>query len=118
MDSSFARTFSLLATYQEFVDAKQASENIHDPLTKPIFASACPGNEGFFSKLFKCNYYFVKNILLLFLGWICYAEKTHGELLVPYLSKVRSPQAISGALIKNYLAKLKGLFLSETNFFL
>jgi len=27
-------------------------------------------------------------------GFVCYAEKTHGDLLVPKLSKVRSPQQI------------------------
>uniref|UniRef100_A0A914V2U5 Iron hydrogenase large subunit C-terminal domain-containing protein n=1 Tax=Plectus sambesii TaxID=2011161 RepID=A0A914V2U5_9BILA len=88
MDSSFARTFSLLATFQEFLDVRQSTENADDSSKRPIFASACP-------------------------GWICYAEKTHGQLLVPYLSKVRSPQAISGALIKNYLAKLKGVDASK-----
>lgn len=33
-------------------------------------------------------------------GWICYAEKTNGDLIIPYLSKVRSPQQIMGALVK------------------
>lgn len=33
-------------------------------------------------------------------GWICYAEKTNGDLLIPHLSKVRSPQQIMGSLIK------------------
>ena len=28
-------------------------------------------------------------------GFVCYAEKTKGELLVPKMSKVRSPQQIS-----------------------
>ena len=30
-------------------------------------------------------------------GFVCYAEKTHGDLLVPKLSKVRSPQQIRSA---------------------
>lgn len=33
-------------------------------------------------------------------GWICYAEKTNGDLVIPHLSKVRSPQQIMGALLK------------------
>lgn len=33
----------------------------------PVLASACP-------------------------GWICYAEKTHGEYALPYISTVKSPQ--------------------------
>ncbi|CAJ0963888.1 unnamed protein product, partial [Mesorhabditis belari] len=37
-------------------------------------------------------------------GFVCYAEKSHGELLVPLLSKVRSPQAIMGAIVKRFLS--------------
>ena len=33
----------------------------------PMLASACP-------------------------GWVCYAEKTHGDIIVPYISTTRSPQ--------------------------
>lgn len=32
-------------------------------------------------------------------GWVCYAEKTHGNL-VPLLSKVKSPQQVMGSLVK------------------
>lgn len=45
----------------------------------PILASACP-------------------------GWICYAEKTHPHVL-PNLSALRSPQAMSGVLLKSVLAR-------------
>lgn len=45
----------------------------------PILASACP-------------------------GWICYAEKTHPHVL-PHLSGLRSPQAMSGVLLKSVLAQ-------------
>jgi iron only hydrogenase large subunit-like protein len=38
-----------------------------------------------------------------FKGWICYAEKTHGDWILPYLSRVKSPQQIAGSLIKDYL---------------
>lgn len=51
---------------------------------RPLLASACP-------------------------GFVCYAEKTHGKLLPPLISRVRSPQAIHGALIKDYLAKMNNL---------
>uniref|UniRef100_A0A0N4ZI92 Fe_hyd_lg_C domain-containing protein n=1 Tax=Parastrongyloides trichosuri TaxID=131310 RepID=A0A0N4ZI92_PARTI len=37
-------------------------------------------------------------------GFVCYAEKTHGKIIVPLLSKVRSPQAINGLLVKRYIA--------------
>ena len=33
-------------------------------------------------------------------GFVCYAEKTNSKLLVPKLSKVRSPQQISGLSLK------------------
>lgn len=48
--------------------------------TLPVLASACP-------------------------GWICYAEKTHGSFLLPYLSTVRSPQQVMGALLKDFFAQ-------------
>lgn len=35
-------------------------------------------------------------------GWICYTEKTNGELVIPFLSKVRSPQQIMGSLLKRH----------------
>lgn len=37
-------------------------------------------------------------------GWICYAEKSHGEYVLPFLSSVKSPQAVAGTLIKRLLA--------------
>lgn len=33
-------------------------------------------------------------------GWICYAEKTNGDFVIPFLSKVKSPQQIMGSLLK------------------
>ena len=38
-------------------------------------------------------------------GWICYAEKTHGNFILPYISQVKSPQQIMGTLVKNHFAK-------------
>lgn len=46
---------------------------------RPILTSACP-------------------------GWICYAEKTHPHVL-PHLSSLKSPQALSGTLLKSVLSK-------------
>lgn len=45
---------------------------------KPILTSACP-------------------------GWICYAEKTHSHIL-PHLSRLKSPQALTGTLLKSVLS--------------
>ncbi|KAL9018300.1 MAG: hypothetical protein Q9185_004403 [Variospora sp. 1 TL-2023] len=46
---------------------------------KPILSSACP-------------------------GWICYAEKTHPHVL-PHLSRLKSPQALTGTLLKTILSR-------------
>ncbi|KAL8640727.1 MAG: hypothetical protein Q9228_002384 [Teloschistes exilis] len=46
---------------------------------KPILTSACP-------------------------GWICYAEKTHPHVL-PHLSRLKSPQALTGTLLKIVLSQ-------------
>mmetsp|Transcript_4086 Transcript_4086/g.11532 ORF Transcript_4086/g.11532 Transcript_4086/m.11532 type:complete len:508 (+) Transcript_4086:279-1802(+) len=54
------------------------------PLHLPMLASACP-------------------------GWICYAEKTHGSYVLPYISTTKSPQAVMGTLLKRQLAPQLGL---------
>lgn len=51
--------------------------------TKPVLTSSCP-------------------------GWICYAEKTHPYVL-PHLSRVKSPQALMGTLLKTTLSKKLGI---------
>ena len=33
-------------------------------------------------------------------GWVCYAEKTHGALVIPHMSAVKSPQQAAGTLLK------------------
>ena len=35
---------------------------------------------------------------------MCYAEKTHGEWILPYLSTAKSPQAMAGSLVKGTLS--------------
>lgn len=37
------------------------------------------------------------------LGWVCYAEKTHGSYILPYISTAKSPQQIMGSLVKNWM---------------
>ncbi|GAA6033040.1 hypothetical protein JCM8097_000114 [Rhodosporidiobolus ruineniae] len=98
-DTTFPRALSLLETRLELFERRAHSLSSSTPLpahltasisslpapTKltpsssstaplPILSSACP-------------------------GWICYAEKTHGDLL-PFVSGVKSPQAVAGVLIK------------------
>jgi iron only hydrogenase large subunit-like protein len=55
----------------------QSFQNNSQP--RPILTSACP-------------------------GWICYAEKTHPHVL-PHLSKLKSPQALTGTMLKSVLSK-------------
>ncbi|KAF1744517.1 hypothetical protein MXB_4311 [Myxobolus squamalis] len=38
-------------------------------------------------------------------GWVCYAEKVQGDLMVPRLSTVRSSQAIMGSFVKEILCE-------------
>ncbi|PAA69367.1 hypothetical protein BOX15_Mlig012876g2 [Macrostomum lignano] len=77
LNSSSARSLCLAEMAEEFCDRWQRRGD--DGLEKrlPMLASACP-------------------------GWICYAEKTHPALL-PLVSRVRSPQQVSGALVKRWL---------------
>ncbi|GAA5821693.1 hypothetical protein JCM11251_000975 [Rhodosporidiobolus azoricus] len=98
-DTTFPRALSLLESRLELLERRAHSLASRTPLpshltastsslptpTKltpssssiaplPILSSACP-------------------------GWICYAEKTHGDLL-PFVSGVKSPQAVGGVLVK------------------
>ena len=41
-------------------------------------------------------------------GWVCYAEKTHPHVL-PHLSRVKSPQALMGTLLKTTLSRKLGI---------
>lgn len=42
-------------------------------------------------------------------GWVCFAEKTQGEKCLQYMSSVRSPQQIMGAIVKRRVAKEIGV---------
>ncbi|BDA43699.1 Cytosolic iron-sulfur assembly component 3 [Coccomyxa sp. Obi] len=55
-----------------------------DATALPMLASACP-------------------------GWVCYAEKTHGDYVLPHISSTKSPQAVMGTLVKRHLAAQWGL---------
>ncbi|KAJ0236701.1 Protein NAR1 [Hirschfeldia incana] len=92
-DTSCSRDLVLIEACNEFVNRfKQASSedggdnNAQSPL--PILSSACP-------------------------GWVCYAEKTLGSFVLPYVSSVKSPQQAIGAAIKHHLCQALGLRLEE-----
>lgn len=55
--------------------------------------------------------YFLELHLSIFVtltGWVCYAEKTHGNLIIPHISTTKSPQQIMGSLVKDHLAHQMG----------
>ncbi|KRY51371.1 Cytosolic Fe-S cluster assembly factor NARFL [Trichinella britovi] len=83
LDTTFARNFSLLATAEEFVDyyRKNYLNCTSTSLSiSPLITAICP-------------------------GWVCYVEKSVSDVVIPLMSKVRSPQAIAGSFVKDYLSK-------------
>lgn len=79
IDTRIADDLALLESRNEFMQRFQNQESSK----LPMLASSCP-------------------------GWVCYAEKTHGTFMLPYISTTRSPQQIMGVLVKQLLAdKLK-----------
>ncbi|NXU11734.1 NARFL factor, partial [Pardalotus punctatus] len=81
-DTTFSRNFSLMESQREFV--KRFQKQSEDKKALPMLASACP-------------------------GWICYAEKTHGSFIIPYISTTKSPQQVMGSLVKGYFAEQQNL---------
>ncbi len=65
-----ATTITALATTTT-TTTTTATTATAEPELLPLLTSACP-------------------------GWICYAEKTHGDFVLPYISAVRSPQQVMG----------------------
>nr|XP_043610466.1 protein NAR1 isoform X2 [Erigeron canadensis] len=86
-DTSCSRDLSLIESCNEFVSRYKQS-HVHDMKEStsylPMISSACP-------------------------GWICYAEKTLGSYVLPYISSVKSPQQSIGAIIKHHLCQKLGL---------
>ncbi|CAH0016135.1 unnamed protein product [Clonostachys rhizophaga] len=76
VDTNIAREATLVLSADEVLGNPKAAKQ-HP--AKPILASSCP-------------------------GWVCYAEKTHPHVL-PHLSKVKSPQALMGTLLKTTLSR-------------
>lgn len=62
---------------------------------------ACGHSEGVLVFFIYCSCLLIR----LSSGWICYAEKTHGSFIIPYISTTKSPQQVMGSLIKGYFAE-------------
>ncbi|PNF25946.1 putative cytosolic Fe-S cluster assembly factor GK14772 [Cryptotermes secundus] len=84
LDMVVADDFALLENQREFVERYRAAEEAANSSEfLPMLASSCP-------------------------GWVCYAEKTHGSLVIPHIATTKSPQQIMGSLIKDHLARELG----------
>ncbi|EPE08240.1 cytosolic fe-s cluster assembly factor nar-1 [Ophiostoma piceae UAMH 11346] len=79
VDTNTAREATLVLGADEVLQATSTKT----PKAKPLLTSSCP-------------------------GWVCYAEKTHPHVL-SYLSKVKSPQALMGTLLKTTLSRTLGI---------
>lgn len=87
---------SLTECAKDFI--KRFKEKGPKSQSTPVIASACPGT--WVQHIYS---YFVNVKRVSLLGWVCYAEKTHGEWILPYVSEIKSPQQIAGMLIKDVL---------------
>ena len=80
VDTNTAREATLVLGADEVLGSSQSK--VSGP-SRPILASSCP-------------------------GWVCYAEKTHPHVL-PHISKVKSPQALMGTMLKTTLSRKLGI---------
>ena len=76
----FDTTFARHLALREHV--KEFVERQRGGFGLPMLASACP-------------------------GWICYAEKTHSEM-IPFIAKTKSPQQVMGTLVKKWIGRRIG----------
>ena len=81
VDTNAMREVALVMGADEVVASTHSAGSA--PVKKPVLTSSCP-------------------------GWICYAEKTHPHIL-PHLSRIKSPQALTGTLLKTILSKRLGI---------
>ncbi|KAJ8102772.1 iron hydrogenase [Lipomyces tetrasporus] len=84
------RQVSLAYSAQEVLLKSGKVEESNGPSVmhkRPVLASICP-------------------------GWICYVEKTHPHVL-PYLSAIKSPQQITGSLLKRLIRDERGVSADE-----
>jgi len=81
VDTNVAREACLVLGANEVSELEDARPSTSPK--KPILTSSCP-------------------------GWVCYAEKTHPHIL-PHLSRLKSPQALIGTLLKTTLSRRLGI---------
>lgn len=103
LDMSIADELALLESRKEFVKRFKKPQTDGNSHCIPMLASSCPGKE-----YFKSFYYFILKNTFKNLGWVCYAEKTHGTYVLPYIATTKSPQQIMGSLVKQCLKSYAG----------
>ncbi|XP_041977680.1 probable cytosolic Fe-S cluster assembly factor GL21135 [Aricia agestis] len=84
VDMTVAEDLSLMEAQQEFLQRYREQQANAPGEHLPMLASSCP-------------------------GWVCYAEKTHGNFILPYISTTKSPQQIQGSLVKTHLSPTRQL---------
>eukprot|EP01135_Chromosphaera_perkinsii_P001478 Nk52_evm7s179 gene=Nk52_evmTU7s179 len=110
-DTTFTRDFALMESQREFVARFKASGKLVGKQAgevKPKGNNLGVGVEGEKEGSKKGRKKRSGTLPMLAStcpGWICYAEKTHGDYILPYISRVKSPQQIMGSVVKDYLAK-------------
>ncbi|KAL2199350.1 iron hydrogenase [Corynascus similis CBS 632.67] len=82
VDTNTAREACLVLGSEEVLGGGGGPGSSVKP-TPPVLTSSCP-------------------------GWVCYAEKTHPYVL-PHLSRVKSPQALMGTMLKTTLSRVLGI---------
>ncbi|KAJ8917866.1 hypothetical protein NQ315_010779 [Exocentrus adspersus] len=80
VDMTIADDLALLESQKEFIRRYRATKSDGVKNILPMLASSCP-------------------------GWVCYAEKTHGSYILPYIATTKSPQQIMGSLIKQWVGR-------------
>lgn len=82
LNTKIADDLALLESREEFLERFRNKDSSNGEPNKPLpmLSSSCP-------------------------GWVCYAEKTHGQTIIPHIATTRSPQQIMGVLVKRWLAE-------------
>ncbi|CAA6659184.1 unnamed protein product [Spirodela intermedia] len=104
-----------LAAYFNLSPSQEADYFLEGYGCKGRFDTSCSRD---ISLIESCNEFIFQDInkittlkkkILLILGWICYAEKTLGSYILPYISSVKSPQQAMGAAIKHHICEKMGI---------
>ncbi|XP_071454345.1 probable cytosolic Fe-S cluster assembly factor AGAP009023 [Hetaerina americana] len=80
VDLSRAEDIALMECQEEFLRRYHERERAGNKTALPMLSSSCP-------------------------GWVCYAEKTHGTLALPYIARCKSPQQIAGTLLRRQFGR-------------